>query len=82
MLVSVFVGSITSTIRVLVRFIRHVIHPLVVEYMVEIKFYLLLLVGKSYIKERKTIVNIFHLQSLCFHFRVNFSLNPSLKLEL
>lgn len=77
MLVSVLVGCATSAIRVLVRVIRHVIHPLGVGWMVGIRSYHLVLVGESYIRERRTIVGISHLQSLRFYLRVNFSLNPS-----
>lgn len=71
------VGCATSAIRVLVRVIRQVIHPLGVGWMVGIRSYHLVLVGESYIRERRTIVGIFHLKSLRFYLRVSFSLNPS-----
>lgn len=45
--------------------------------MVEIRSYVLVLVGESNIRERRTIFGISHLQSLCFYIRVNLSLNSS-----
>lgn len=76
---SVFVGRATSAICVFVRVICHVIHSLWVGWMVEIRYYLLILVGESYIRKSRSIVCISHFHHLCFHLQVNFSLNPSVK---
>lgn len=64
----------TSTICVLVRFIRIVIHPLRVELMMERIYYLIILVGKNYIRERKNIIGISNIWSLFFHLPVKLSL--------
>lgn len=70
MLVSVIVESVTHAICVLVRlFVTLFIH---LEWMMMMTSYLLVLLGKSYIMERKIIVNISQLQSLCFHLWVSF----------
>lgn len=45
--------------------------------MVGIRFYLFVLVGKSYIRESRSIVGISHLHSLCLDIGVNFSLKSS-----
>lgn len=54
----------------LVSIIRHVIHPLGMKLSMWMRSYLLALVGKSYIKKMRIIIDI-------SHFRVSFFLNPS-----
>lgn len=71
------VESATLAIRVFVTVIRHIIHPLVVKWMMDMKYYLFVLVDKSYIRECINLVDIFHLQSLHFYFCVSLSLNPN-----
>lgn len=70
MLVDVLIRSNTSAICKLISFIRHVINSLEVDWMVEMIFYLFVLVDKSYTRDRWAIVDIFHIQSLYFYLEV------------